>query len=221
MKKKINIKKIYNDAKKIIPGGTQLFSKRAELYHPDSWPTYYSEAKGINIKSLDNKNYKDFCNMSVGASILGYCDDYVDKKVIAQVISAAENFPHKYAHIFNEITKLSSSNKVPVLGITGTGGAGKSSLVDELVRRFLVDFESKQIAIVSVDPSKRKTGGALLGDRIRMNSINNDRVYMRSLATRQSNLALSKHVSEALQVLKAANFDLIILKTLFKAFSVF
>ena len=136
-----------------------------------------------------------------------------DKKVIAQVISAAENFPHKYAHIFNEISRLSSSNKVPVLGITGTGGAGKSSLVDELVRRFLVDFESKQIAIVSVDPSKRKTGGALLGDRIRMNSINNDRVYMRSLATRQSNLALSKHVSEALQVLKAANFDLIILET--------
>ena len=136
-----------------------------------------------------------------------------DKKVIAQVISAAENFPDKYAHIFNEISRLSSSNKVPVLGITGTGGAGKSSLVDELVRRFLVDFESKQIAIVSVDPSKRKTGGALLGDRIRMNSINNDRVYMRSLATRQSNLALSKHVSEALQVLKAANFDLIILET--------
>jgi glutamate-1-semialdehyde aminotransferase len=85
MKKKINIKKIYNDAKKIIPGGTQLFSKRAELYHPDSWPTYYSEAKGINIKSLDNKNYKDFCNMSVGASILGYCDDYVDKKVIQSI----------------------------------------------------------------------------------------------------------------------------------------
>tara|TARA_Y100000385_G_scaffold214758_1_gene223346 strand:- start:400 stop:3783 length:3384 start_codon:yes stop_codon:yes gene_type:complete len=136
-----------------------------------------------------------------------------DKKVIAQVISAAENFPNKYSHILKEISILSSSNKVPVLGITGTGGAGKSSLVDELVRRFLVDFESKQIAIVSVDPSKRKTGGALLGDRIRMNSINNDRVYMRSLATRQSNLALSKHVSEALHVLKAADFDLIILET--------
>src|SRR5690606_38275304 len=101
----------------------------------------------------------------------------------------------------------------PVLGITGTGGAGKSSLVDELVRRFLIDFKDKTIAIVSVDPSKRKTGGALLGDRIRMNSINNERVYMRSLATRQSNLALSKHVAEAVQVLKAAQYDLIILET--------
>ena len=80
---------------------------------------------------------------------------------------------------------------VPVIGITGTGGAGKSSLIDELVRRFLVETD-KNIAIISVDPSKRKTGGALLGDRIRMNSINNSRVYMRSLAPRQANLALSK-----------------------------
>ncbi|MCS5664000.1 MAG: methylmalonyl-CoA mutase family protein [Flavobacteriales bacterium] len=136
-----------------------------------------------------------------------------DKKVIAQAISAAENFPEKYEDTLNVIRELSAKNEVPVLGITGTGGAGKSSLVDELVRRFLIDFEDKQIAIVSVDPSKRKTGGALLGDRIRMNAINNERVYMRSLATRQSNLALSKHVSEALEVLKAANFDLIILET--------
>ncbi|MGB5927062.1 MAG: methylmalonyl-CoA mutase family protein, partial [Cyclobacteriaceae bacterium] len=103
--------------------------------------------------------------------------------------------------------------KVPVLGITGTGGAGKSSLVDELVRRFLVDFSDKRIAIISVDPSKRKTGGALLGDRIRMNAINNDRVYMRSLATRQSNLALSKYVQEAVNIVKAADFDFIILET--------
>ena len=93
---------------------------------------------------------------------------------------------------------------VPVLGITGTGGAGKSSMVDELVRRFLIDFPEKCIALVSVDPSKRKTGGALLGDRIRMNAIHSDRVYMRSLATRQSNLALSRHVQEALDILKAA-----------------
>ncbi len=136
-----------------------------------------------------------------------------DKKIIAQAISAAENFPEKHSHILAELRKLSADNNVPVLGITGTGGAGKSSLVDELVRRFLIDFDDKQIAIVSVDPSKRKTGGALLGDRIRMNAINNERVYMRSLATRQSNLALSKHVSEALEILKAANFDLIILET--------
>ena len=136
-----------------------------------------------------------------------------DKKIIAQAISAAENFPDKHSKLLTKLRSLSSLNKVPVLGITGTGGAGKSSLVDELVRRFLIDFEDKQIAIISVDPSKRKTGGALLGDRIRMNAINNERVYMRSLATRQSNLALSRHVSEALEIVKAANFDLIILET--------
>src|SRR5207253_8430865 len=100
-----------------------------------------------------------------------------------------------------------------VLGITGTGGAGKSSLVDELVRRFIIDHKDKTIAIISVDPSKRKTGGALLGDRIRMNSIANKRVYMRSLATRQSNLALSKYVQDAVNIVKAAGYDLIILET--------
>ena len=99
------------------------------------------------------------------------------------------------------------------MGITGTGGAGKSSLIDELVIRFLENFPKKTLAIVSVDPSKRKTGGALLGDRIRMNGIKNDRVYMRSLATRQANLALSKHIDTALDILKVAQYDFIILET--------
>ena len=86
-------------------------------------------------------------------------------------------------------------------------------MVDELVRRFTLDFPSKRIAVVSVDPSKRKTGGALLGDRIRMNAINHENVFMRSLATRQANLALSAHVQNALDILKVAGFDLIILET--------
>jgi isobutyryl-CoA mutase len=132
---------------------------------------------------------------------------------IGRLISAAENFPDKSVDIFSRIKSLAEQSQVPVLGITGTGGAGKSSMVDEIVRRFLVDFKDKTIGIISVDPSKRKTGGALLGDRIRMNAINSPRVYMRSLATRQSNLALSAFVREALLVLKAAQYDLIILET--------
>ncbi|MBU2927369.1 methylmalonyl-CoA mutase family protein [Winogradskyella psychrotolerans] len=134
-------------------------------------------------------------------------------KAIARVISSAENFPEVAKDTLDAIHAKNATSKTPVLGITGTGGAGKSSLVDELVRRFLIDFPEKTVGLVSVDPSKRKTGGALLGDRIRMNAINSPRVYMRSLATRQSNLALSKYVNEAVEVLKAAEYDLIILET--------
>ncbi|REE80344.1 methylmalonyl-CoA mutase [Lutibacter oceani] len=136
-----------------------------------------------------------------------------DSLQLAKAISAAENFSEKHIEFINEIREQANKSTIPVLGITGTGGSGKSSTVDELVRRSLIDFPEKTIAIVSVDPSKRKTGGALLGDRIRMNSIKNERVYMRSLATRQSNLALSKHVSDAVAVLKVAGFDLVILET--------
>ena len=132
---------------------------------------------------------------------------------IARIISAAENFPEIAKPALDAILKMNENCKTPVLGITGTGGSGKSSLVDELVRRFLIDFPEKTIGLISVDPSKRKTGGALLGDRIRMNAINSPRVYMRSLATRQSNLALSKYVADAIQVIKAAKYDIIILET--------
>ncbi len=135
--------------------------------------------------------------------------------LIAQYISAAENYFDEHKNAFEEINRKAALSEAPVLGITGTGGSGKSSMVDEIVRRFLIDFKEKgkTIGLVSVDPSKRKTGGALLGDRIRMNAINNQHVFMRSLATRQSNLALSAYVKEAIQVLKAAGYDLIILET--------
>ncbi|MEM6516089.1 MAG: methylmalonyl-CoA mutase family protein [Bacteroidota bacterium] len=139
-----------------------------------------------------------------------------DINLIARLITLAENDQDEFERVFSQSAPPSGAGGLglaPVLGITGTGGSGKSSLVDELVRRFLIDFPEKTIGIISVDPSKRKTGGALLGDRIRMNAINSPRVYMRSLATRQSNLALSKHVNKAVEVLKSAEFDLIILET--------
>ncbi|GIV34745.1 MAG: Fused isobutyryl-CoA mutase [Chitinophagales bacterium] len=136
-----------------------------------------------------------------------------DPRAIARLISAAENFPEQASEILKLIKQKAKKAKVPVLGITGTGGAGKSSLTDELVRRFLIDFRDKTVGILSVDPTKRRTGGALLGDRIRMNAIQNPRVYMRSLATRAANTALPRHVRDAIDILKAARFDLIILET--------
>ncbi len=132
---------------------------------------------------------------------------------IAKVISAAENNRESISALLAQCLEEGQKSHAPVLGITGTGGAGKSSLVDELVRRFLNDFQDKTVAIISVDPSKRKSGGALLGDRIRMNAIDNPRVYMRSLATRQSNLSISKYVKDAEVIAQAAGFDLIILET--------
>ena len=196
-------------------GGTILPTEIKELhdygitriYHPD-------DGRTLGLQGMIN-NLVQQCDFPVGENIADAIKKIAIKNIpsIARAISAAENFPEENKIILNEIRELAKTKSIPVLGITGTGGSGKSSLVDELVRRFLVDFGDKQIAVVSVDPSKRKTGGALLGDRIRMNSIKSNRVYMRSLATRQSNLALSKHVAEAISILKVANYDLIILET--------
>jgi isobutyryl-CoA mutase len=132
---------------------------------------------------------------------------------IARLISSVENFPERYSSFLDRIGKAAKKNRIPVLGITGTGGAGKSSLIDELVRRYLQDFDDKTLAIISIDPTKRKTGGALLGDRIRMNAISNPRVFMRSMATRQSNLSLSKYVKSTIDIMKAAGYDLVIVET--------
>lgn len=208
-------------------GGTILPEEIAELqaygiariYHPD-------DGRAMGLQGMINDLLQK-CDYATGFNLNGEVKhlDARNHNAIAKLISAAENFGDKHNTALTEIKALAKKSKTPILGITGTGGAGKSSLVDELIRRFLIDFKDtegkpgsgKTIGIISVDPSKRKTGGALLGDRIRMNAINpeisNGRVYMRSLATRQSNLALSKYVQEAVDILKAANFDLIILET--------
>jgi methylmalonyl-CoA mutase len=135
-------------------------------------------------------------------------DEKKDIRKVARQITNAEN-----VNGFHKIILTEEQKKIPVLGITGTGGAGKSSVTDELVRRFLQHFIDKTIAVISVDPSKKKTGGALLGDRIRMNSISNARVYMRSMATRDDNTALSAYMQDAIEICKHAGFDLIILES--------
>lgn len=194
-------------------GGTILPTEIEELhaygitriYHPD-------DGREMGLQGMINDLVQQ-ADYPTGKEVKGCEADLTNVQNIARLISAAENYPDEAKAELAKIKEMAAVSKTPVLGVTGTGGAGKSSLVDELVRRFLIDFTDKRIAIVSVDPSKRKTGGALLGDRIRMNAIKNERVYMRSLATRQANLALSAHVNDALDILKAAQFDLIILET--------
>ncbi|WP_227936998.1 fused isobutyryl-CoA mutase/GTPase IcmF [Alkalihalobacillus deserti] len=141
-----------------------------------------------------------------------------NNRAIARCITLAEQFTEAKKEtavaLEESLTKIKElATDTPVLGITGTGGAGKSSLTDELVRRFLFEFKEKTIAILSIDPTKQKTGGALLGDRIRMNSIHHPRVFMRSLATRGSRTEISASIYEAISVVKAAGYDLVIVET--------
>lgn len=136
-----------------------------------------------------------------------------DIRRIARAITLAESGLSGKEVLNGTAGKADPNKKTPVLGITGTGGAGKSSVTDEIVRRYLNTFTEKTIAVISVDPSKKKTGGALLGDRIRMNSISSPRAYMRSLATRESDVALSEHVQDAIDICKMAGFDFVILES--------
>lgn len=151
---------------------------------------YQSELK-LSLSELKPKNY-------------GY---------LSKIISLTENYPAKAASFIAQLSKDCASKPTPVLGITGTGGAGKSSLIDEFARRFVSDYPDKSLAIIAVDPTRRKSGGALLGDRIRMNAINHPNVFMRSMATRQAHISLSKHISEVICIMKHAGFDLILLET--------
>ena len=180
----------------------------ARIYSPDD-----GREMGLQGMINDLLRKSDFSN--VPASLNGEVSDITEKRAkdIANLISAVENNADYAEDVLEKLKPKAEKNKVPVLGITGTGGAGKSTSVDEFVRRFLDAFPEKTIAIISVDPTKRKSGGALLGDRIRMNSINSPRVYMRSLATREANLSMSKSVDDALTILKAANYNLIILES--------
>ncbi len=179
----------------------------ARIYSPD-------DGRSMGLQGMIN-DLVEKSDIPLGQELKNELDLLPTKNplAIARLITAAENYREKHEDVFAKIGSMAVNSTTPVVGVTGTGGAGKSSMVDELVRRFLRDFKDKTLGIISVDPSKRKTGGALLGDRIRMNAINHPRVFMRSLATRQSNVAISGVVTEAIQILKVAGYDLIILET--------
>ncbi|NND32580.1 MAG: methylmalonyl-CoA mutase family protein [Saprospiraceae bacterium] len=196
-------------------GGTILPSEIAAL-HAYGITRIYSPDDGreMGLQGMIN-DLLQACDFPVGNRFSGEPDDLLtrDPLTVSGAISAIENYPESNKNWISKLKDEVKKRKIPVLGITGTGGAGKSSLVDEIVLRFLTQYPSKTLGIIAIDPSKRKTGGALLGDRIRMNAIANERVFMRSLATRQYNLALSKDIDTTLDILKYAGFDLIILET--------
>ena len=144
---------------------------------------------------------------------LTVANKYVTANFISAVQEAKANDRKMYDKIILNINKLADKKNIPVIGLTGTGGAGKSSLTDELINRILRDLKDVNIAIISCDPSRRKTGGALLGDRIRMNSIETGRVYMRSMATRRSQTELPEALPDAIAVVKAAGYDMVIVET--------
>lgn len=192
-------------------GGGTILPSEIDTLHTNGITRVYSpddgRAMGLQGMINDLVQKSDFISPVPEPATLSGRVQAKDPMAIAQAISCAERGEH------NLIAFANDARRSPVLGITGTGGAGKSSLTDELVRRFLLDHPDKTIAVVSVDPSKRKTGGALLGDRIRMNAVSDPRVYMRSFATRESNVALNPHVRDAIKILSYAQFDLIIVET--------
>ena len=180
----------------------------------------YSPEDGTNmgLQGMINDMMRSMDIPSVDYETLDYKKLNIENKyVTANFISAVQEAKAKdkdaFAKISSEISKIADKKDVPVIGLTGTGGAGKSSLTDELIIRILFDLKEVNIAIISCDPSRRKTGGALLGDRIRMNSIETGRVYMRSLATRRSQTELPEALPDAINVVRAAGYDIIIVET--------
>lgn len=202
-------------------GGVIIPREIKELHdYGISWIFSPDDGRKYGLQGMINIMVKE-CDYP---TITNQLDDEINRlkegnvRAVAKLITLAENqvgAEHEVASTveaaFDEIRTL--AHKVPVIGITGTGGAGKSSLTDELIRRFLNEIPDKKIAILSIDPTKQKTGGALLGDRIRMNAIFHSRVYMRSLATRGSRTELSLAIRDAINVVKAAGYDLVIIET--------
>ncbi len=180
----------------------------------------YSPEDGakMGLQGIINDQMKRMDFSTVDFNKLDYSKLKVDEKYItANFITAVQaakiGNPDKFKEITLKIAELTKNSSTPVIGLTGTGGAGKSSITDEFILRMLMDFKDINIAIISCDPSRRKTGGALLGDRIRMNSIETQRVYMRSLATREAQSELPESLPEAIEIVKAAGYDIVIAET--------
>ncbi|MEX2436124.1 MAG: methylmalonyl-CoA mutase family protein, partial [Balneolaceae bacterium] len=205
-------------------GGGVIVDREIKELHNYGVTRIFSVADGseMGLQGMINFMVKE-CDFETNKKAPVQADDIIhgNHNTIARSISALENGIESVLKLKGEMLingegkplQAKQNKTIPVVGITGTGGAGKSSLTDEIIRRFLTEFDELTIGVISIDPSKIKTGGALLGDRIRMNSIDTDRVFMRSMATRASNKSISDAVKGAIEVYKAAGFDLIIVET--------
>jgi methylmalonyl-CoA mutase len=198
-------------------GGGTILPAEIEALHAHGIERIYSpdDGRAMGLQGMINDLLARCDFPTVVPPLDGHLAGLAERRpqAIAQLITLAENYPEESDALARALAPMLDTRRVPVLGVTGTGGSGKSSLVDEIVRRFLAEFPTETVAVLCVDPSKRKSGGALLGDRIRMNSIGDPRVYLRSLATRQANLALSRHLRSALDIVKAAGFHLVLVET--------
>ncbi|MFJ7977782.1 fused isobutyryl-CoA mutase/GTPase IcmF [Peribacillus sp. NPDC096379] len=203
-------------------GGGVIIPREIKELHDYGICHIFSPEDGRNqgLQGMINKLLKECDFSTIQASQPDQFDELLtgNPVAVAKYITLAENKmamdAETAATAERLLEQIKTSNKLtPVIGMTGTGGAGKSSLTDELIRRFLNEIPEKRVAVLSIDPTKQKTGGALLGDRIRMNAIFSNRVYMRSLATRHSKTELSLAIRDAISVVKAAGFDLVIVET--------
>ncbi len=180
-----------------------------KIFSPD-------DGRRMGLQGMINLVLKE-CDFALHRDIAAETSRLAERDIrsVNTLITLAEQAVHDHASGYAALreTIKGMAQDVPVVGITGTGGAGKSSITDELVLRFTRDFPDKSVAILAVDPSRQRTGGALLGDRIRMNSINSNRIYMRSLATRDSQTELSAAIQDAIDVVRAAEFDLVFVET--------
>ncbi|WP_370938986.1 fused isobutyryl-CoA mutase/GTPase IcmF [Amycolatopsis sp. cg13] len=197
-------------------GGGVIVREEIDLLHSRGVARIFSPEDGyeMGLPGMINLMIKE-CDSDLSAQPPASVDKLLsgDVQALARVITQLqrENLPAEWLSAINE---AAGQKHVPVLGITGTGGSGKSSLTDELIRRFRLDQEDKlRIAVLAVDPSRRKGGGALLGDRIRMNCLDGSPVYFRSLATRTTSGEIPAGLSESILACKAAGFDLVIVET--------
>ncbi len=193
----------------ILPAEIEVLRSEgvAHLYSPDDGRTMGLEGMVDDMIARSTRHERGLSTRTPGELHTG------DHRALAMAITATENHADKYSELIDSMILEANALATPVIGITGTGGAGKSSLTDELIRRLVLGDHRRTIAVLSVDPTRRRSGGALLGDRIRMNVLPHPRVYMRSMATRAANVAVSSAIEASIAMCKLAGFDVVIVET--------